>query len=48
MNRIKRTDESFEQERIRKGTTELLVLPGTLSDALNAALPDSGGQQPRA
>ena len=31
-------------ERIRNGTPELLARLGSLSDALNAALSDSGGQ----
>ncbi len=34
-----------DEDRIRSGTPELLARLGTLSDALNAALPDSGGQQ---
>ncbi|MBQ9539660.1 MAG: response regulator, partial [Treponema sp.] len=34
-----------DEERIRSGTPELLARLGTLSDALNAAMQDSGGQQ---
>lgn len=37
--------DAQDEERIRSGTPELLARLGSLSDALNAAMPDSGGQQ---